>query len=855
MPTVLIVDDQAGNLYLLHALLSGHGFTVREAPDGLRALESARADPPAVVISDILMPGMDGYTFCREWKADPVLKAIPFVLYTATYTDPRDEQLALSIGADRFWLKPMEPALLMTGLRELLANQPPPKPAGTTDSAKSTESDTVVLRQYNAVLIHKLEDKLAELDAAMARERRLSVMLRTVRNINQLIAREDDPDKLIQGVCDHLRRELGFSHAWVALLASGKSIIATAQSASDTAAAETLADRLKRGEWPRCARQALNNPGVVMTPDPSSTCPDCPLQTAYPGYGGMAVRLTIDEDILGVLSVARMRVATPDPEESALLAEMASDLAFALRKITRAEQQRADRVRAESALRQSEAQYRHLINNVHDIIYTLSQDGVFTFVSPSWTMLLGHPLGDVLGKPHQYFVHPEDLESCAHALRDIIATQQRIENIEYRIRHANGSWRWHAGNMVPLRDESGAMVGIEGIASDITERKELATQLAQSQKLEAVGRLAGGVAHDFNNLLMGIMGHVDLCRDRIAPDHPIRDFLNEIMRGAERSADLTRQLLAFARRQMVAPEILDLNDAIAGMLKLIGRLLGEDIHLTWIPGAKVAPVTMDPSQVDQILVNLCVNARDAIDGVGTLTIETRNAQIDAAYCETCPEAMPGEYVLLSISDSGCGMSRDVLAHIFEPFYTTKDMDKGTGLGLATVYGIVKQNQGFIKVYSEPGNGTTFSIYLPPTTAAAGALPIVAPPTEPPRGSATILLVEDEYTIRTVTERLLTGLGYKVLVAGGAAEALEIVRTFPGDIHLLLTDVIMPDMSGRDLAREFEAARPAIKTIYMSGYASSAIASHDILEAGIAFMQKPVTRKALAEKIHQALNAG
>jgi signal transduction histidine kinase/ActR/RegA family two-component response regulator len=386
------------------------------------------------------------------------------------------------------------------------------------------------------------------------------------------------------------------------------------------------------------------------------------------------------------------------------------------------------------------------------------------------------------------------------------------------------------------------------------ERDRLKGQLQQAQKMEAVGRLAGGVAHDFNNLLMGIMGYAELCQEQLAPDHPIREFLDEIMSASQRSAEITRQLLAFASKQTIAPKVLDLNETVAGMLKLLRRLIGEDINLAWMPGANLRSVKLDPSQVDQILANLCVNARDSIAGVGKITLETGNIVIDADYAATHAEAVPGAYVFLAVSDNGCGMDKETLAQVFEPFFTTKGMGKGTGLGLATVYGIVKQNSGFVYAYSEPGKGSTFKICLPqvaPETAAATD----GEQAQAPRGQGeTVLLVEDEKALRFTCGRFMETLGYLVLAAETPGEALRIAAAHAGNIALLLTDVVMPGMDGRQLAQRLCKARPGLRVLFMSGYTSDVITQRGVLAEGVQFLSKPFSRETLALKVREVLEA-
>jgi CheY-like chemotaxis protein len=363
------------------------------------------------------------------------------------------------------------------------------------------------------------------------------------------------------------------------------------------------------------------------------------------------------------------------------------------------------------------------------------------------------------------------------------------------------------------------------------------------------------VAHDFNNMLQAILGNTSLALEELPPASPARECLEEVQKCTQRSADLTRQLLAFARKQTVAPRILDLNETIQGMLKMLRRLIGEDIDLAWMPGKELWMVNVDPSQVDQILANLCVNARDAIAGVGKITIETDNVSLDEAYCADHAGFVPGEYVLLAVSDDGCGMDAETLSHLFEPFFTTKALGQGTGLGLATVYGAVKQNHGFINVYSEPGQGTTFKIYLPRHAAKAVPLAEAGPAQAEGRGSETILLVEDEPAILRIATKTLEWLGYRVLAARTPGEAIRLAKEHRGRIDLLMTDVVMPEMNGRDLARNLQSLYPDIRRLFMSGYTANVIAHQGVLDPGVHFLQKPFSLQHLGAKIREVLGGG
>ena len=405
----------------------------------------------------------------------------------------------------------------------------------------------------------------------------------------------------------------------------------------------------------------------------------------------------------------------------------------------------------------------------------------------------------------------------------------------------------------PIVDAAGRTKAVVEIVEDITEKLSLEAQFRQAQKMEAVGRLAGGVAHDFNNMLGVILGYAELALNKIEPGHPLHADLASISIAARRSTDIIRQLLAFARKQTIAPKTLDLNEAVEGILKMLRHLIGEDIDLIWRPYSGLWPVKMDPTQIEQILANLCVNARDAIAGVGKITIETRNHVLDEAYCADHPGFKAGSYAMLAVSDDGCGMDAENLDKIFEPFYTTKGVGQGTGLGLATVYGAVKQNDGFINVYSEKGKGTTFKIYL-----RRQADPIVDALIEHQgkihkgRGE-TILLVEDEEVVLELAARMLNGLDYHVLSAPSPAEALRLSAEHPGEIHLLLTDVILPEMNGKDVALKLRQGRPDMKCLYMSGYTADVIAHRGMLDPGVHFIPKPFSVLDLSVKVRETLD--
>ena len=461
---------------------------------------------------------------------------------------------------------------------------------------------------------------------------------------------------------------------------------------------------------------------------------------------------------------------------------------------------------------------------------------------------------------HMKLFTPESWEKLSAALDRTRETGIPYE-LELETVREDGSsgWMWVRGESE--NDSAGNTIGIWGAAQDITERKraekekeDLEGKLRQALKMEAVGRLAGGVAHDFNNMLSVIIGHAEMAMEEVGPERPLYANLEQIKNAGEHSADLTRQLLTFARKQTVAPKVLDLNKTVGGMTRMLQRLIGENIDLVWLPYENLWPVKMDPSQIDQVLANLCVNARDAITDVGKITIETGNAEFDETYCNDHPGFLPGEYVLLAVSDNGCGMDTETIGNIFEPFFTTKESGKGTGLGLATVYGVVKQNTGFINVYSEPGQGTTFRIYLPRHQTKKAHLSDERVTPRPGRGHETILIVEDEPAILRMTTMMLERLGYTVVAARTPGEAVRLAHEYTGMIDLLLTDVVMPEMNGRDLAKSILSFYPNLKRLFMSGYTANVIAHHGVLDEGVNFIQKPFSRENLGAKVREALDS-
>jgi PAS domain S-box-containing protein len=515
----------------------------------------------------------------------------------------------------------------------------------------------------------------------------------------------------------------------------------------------------------------------------------------------------------------------------------------------------ADRRKAELARMEAEFKYRTFIEQVAAISYIaeIGADGQWLYVSPQVERILGYTQDEWLANSRDWFRHipPEDRPAVLSA--EEMSARGEPFQAEYRLTRKDGKVLWVSDTAVVVRGSNSHPV-MEGIIVDITERKQLELQLQRAQRMEAVGRLAGGIAHDFNNLLTIVKGYTELALNRAGTPPTLRSDIQQIDSAAERASALVRQLLAFGRKQVLQPKTIDLNAVVNGLDKLLQRLLGEDIEMVLRSDAPVGTVKADPVQIEQVIMNLVVNARDAMPTGGRLTVETANLELDAGYAMDHASVKAGSYVMLAVSDTGTGMDAQTQAHIFEPFYTTKASGRGTGLGLSTVYGIVKQSGGYIWVYSEPGQGSTFKVYLPRVDEkAAETGPSTKTPGTVRKGTETILLVEDDQAVRELTEKLLVEQGYTVLLAGSAAEAERISEQHGTKLQLMLTDVVMPGMSGRDLARRIAKSAPHVRVLFMSGYTDNFIAQGGTLEPGIAFLQKPFTPAALAQKLREVLD--
>jgi two-component system cell cycle sensor histidine kinase/response regulator CckA len=757
--TILNVDDDLAARFALTHVLREAGFQVHEAGTGAEALRLA-ADRPDLILLDVHLPDANGFDLCRRLKEDPATSAIPVVFLSATVVQGEDRIRGLALGADDYFIKPVEPAVVVAHVRALL---------------RIREAQ----RRAHA----------AELEAAEARSRLAAIV-------------ESADDAIIgmtlDGVITSWNAGAERLYGWSAAEAVGGPLSILVPSDSPDEMPAILA-RLQRGERIR--------PYETVRLRKDGTRVDV--------FVGIAPVKDAGGGILGAASIAR--------------------------DIT--ERKWVEQVLARDAL---------LLANVRDPIVVTDLHGVVTYWNEGGTRLYGWRAGEMLGRPLMERF-PEHEQAAFRAILEQVAggTDWEAEFEDYR---KDGSRVWVDAHASRITDAAGGRVGILWLAHDVSGRKRLEEQYRQSQKMEAIGRLAGGVAHDFNNLLTIISGYGELLLASLPPEDPLRAMVGEMTKAGERAAGLTRHLLAFSRRQLVSPRVLDLGAVVTDLGEMLQRVIGEDIDLCTRLQPNLGRVKADPGQVDQVILNLVVNARDAMPQGGKLTIETRNVVLDETYTRSHADARAGPHVLLAVSDTGHGMTDEVKARLFEPFFTTKGAGKGTGLGLATIYGIVKQSGGHVAVYSESGLGTTFKVYLPRVQEGVSRARSQPGQAVLPWGTETVLVVEDDDAVRSLTCLVLRQGGYTVLEASGPPEAHRLAERHEGPIHLLLTDVVMPGGGGRQLAADLLARHPEMKVLYLSGYTDDAMVRHGILEEEVHFLQKPFSPEALVLKVREVLDS-
>ncbi len=795
---ILIVDDASENLHAMMTVL-GDTYAVVAATNGEKALELVVRKPqPSLILLDIKMPGMDGYEVLRRLKVDPLTKYIPVIIVTSV---PESEDIAqgLRMGAVDYIAKPVNPDWLklrvLTQL-ELRRYRRKPLPPGASAEGVAQDRFKILIVDDVPESIHQLTSVLSDEYCIMAADNGPKAI--------EIVMGPTPPDLILM---DILMPDMdGYE----------------------------VCRRIK-------ATETGNQIPLIFL-----SSADEPMERVRGFSIGGTDFITKPFDIDEV----RARIRTH------------LELSLLHRFFEQAVEQRTaallkkDRQLSE-ALKIAKVGYWEYEFAADEFIFN---DQYYSLHKVTAEEVGGYRMSST-DFAHRY-VHPDDAPIIGQQTQLAFesADPNYLALVEVRLLTGEGAVVWVETRIRVVKDAEGRTIKLIGVNQDITERKQaederlkIESQLQQSQKIESIGQLAGGVAHDFNNMLGVILGHAEMALMKAGPSSPFISNLQEICTTANRSSDLTRQLLTLARKQIIAPKVLDLNEAVGGTLKMLQRLIGENIQLSWNPAANLWPVNVDPSQLDQILANLCVNARDAIDSIGKISIKTENRTLDESSISTLPyDVVPGDYVLLSVSDDGCGMDKKTQAHIFEPFYTTKEVGSGTGLGLATVYGAVKQNHGFLTVYSEPGLGTVFNIYLPRTSKTVEAKQETVEKTFL-RGTETILLVEDDVMLLDMVTSMLEESGYTVLAAITPDLAQTLAKEHPGPIPLLVSDVIMPVMNGRELSAKLQTLRPEMKVLFLSGYTTDIISDQGIIEDEIHFLQKPFSLEVLTAKVREVLD--
>jgi two-component system cell cycle sensor histidine kinase/response regulator CckA len=915
---VLIVDDNDSSRKLLRLILVAEGHDMVEASDGQEALEKLESSPVDAVISDILMPRMDGYRFCYEARRKKSLQNLPIIIYSSTYTSPTEESVALNLGADRFLRKPAPAAVILRTLSDV-TSQP-----RDTSLLHAPAGELQVLKQYSERLVHKLEEKNLELEGA---QEKLSA---AYDNLEQSECKfRELVDQAPIGICQSTPdgRLIAANAAFIQMFGyeSPADILGIDVprdlyvEAADRAGAlrryetgegsEDFEVRLKKKDgaaiWVETDGRAVRDGSgrvqryEIFMRDISARkiAEEEAQQSAETAARGRRAKVTRDLAIGAALAIAfapltfwmlRQEAVWFDAVVAGLvfLVTLASVFSYRRLKDVRSEifarqgveralrflrgdlenrveartlELRAanqslrteveERRHAEVEMRRSEERFRRLFESNTIGIAIADLTGATLEANDAYLGMFGYTREDFhAGRVHWGTMTPPEYRAVDQAAVESLQRTGVASPWEKEMLRKNGT-RVPVLLGVAMLEASATCITY---VVDLSKPRQLEKQLRQAQKMEAVGQLAGGVAHDFNNLLTAILGYTELLEERLGEGTAGFEELEEIRKAGERAAGLTRQLLAFSRRQVLESRVLDLNAIVGDLEKMLRRLIGEDIDLVTTLDPSLSHLRADAGEVEQIIMNLVVNSRDAMPQGGKITIETANVELDEEYARNHISTRPGQYVMLAVSDTGIGMDAETQSHIFEPFFTTKGKDKGTGLGLSTVYGIVKQSGGWIWVYSEPSRGTTAKVYFPEVDENAETVPRRIEATSA-AGSETILLAEDEAPVRKLARKALENLGYTVLEASRGEEALSIARSHAGPIHLVLTDVVMPEMGGADLASRVQELRPEARVLYMSGYTDDAIIRHKVLERGTHFLQKPFTPASLARKVREALS--
>jgi two-component system cell cycle sensor histidine kinase/response regulator CckA len=873
---ILVVNDAPDLAELMRHQLSKSGYNVLTAADGLEGYEVAQAARPDLIITDVAMPRMTGIEMCRLIRAHTLLRTTPVLLVSGVHRDSKAAVEGFEAGADDYLVAPYDAARLVAKAARLMERR------RAEEAQRASESEMRALFAAMTDVVMVLDGGGKYLKVAPTSP---SNLYRPPADLVGKTLHQVFPKEQADFFLSHVRHALSEDqrHSVEYLLrVKGRDVwfdacISPLTRDSVLWIARDITERKQaeealHGSEERYRLLFESNPQPMWVYDLETLRFLAVNEAAVQHYGYSR------EEFLA-MTVKDIRPPGEVPALLELLARPASGLEKAgtwkhrrkdgsvinveitSNQLTFASRRAelvlvndvTERTKTETALRAAEEKYRGIFENAVEGIFQSTAEGKWISANPALAHMLGYE------SPRELMASVTDIEGQLYVEADSRSEYRRlleehgiVRGVVTQLRRKDGSGIWASVSARAIRNASGTLVCFEGSVEDITERKQLEEQLRQSQKMEAVGQLAGGVAHDFNNLLTVINGYSDLTLRRMPAEDPLRRNVEEVIKAGERAASLTRQLLAFSRKQVLRPKVLDLNQTVTEMEKMLRRLIGEDVELRASLGPGLGSVKADPGQIEQVLMNLAINARDAMPHGGKLTIGTENVHLGEEYASQHIAVKPGPYVMLAVSDTGVGMDERTRARIFEPFFTTKGAGKGTGLGLSTVYGIVKQSGGNIWVYSEVGRGTTFKIYLPRVDEGAQADEPSAVAEEGLEGTETILLAEDEQVVRDLAREVLEMYGYRVLVAADGDAALSTCERHAGPIHLLVTDVVMPTAGGPELSRRLRQSRPEMRVLFMSGYTDDAIVHHGVLDDGVNFIQKPFEPEALARKVREVL---
>jgi PAS domain S-box-containing protein len=821
--TVLLVDDDPPQRRLAELALSSAGFVVAVAEDGAAALRLATANVPDVIVSDVLMPEMDGFALCKTIRRNPSLAQVPIVLMSSHYLEDEDRALAVRFGANRCVSRGNGFDVVVRSVLEAMD-----APIAELTVLPSDELQPDYLRR----IANQLE-RQASIGIGLAHRFSLQATAQSILDgLSDSLARELNPERRLDATLATCLDAAGLSVGAILLLKANGELKLEAEAGSRL--------ELPWVDHAAFLHRAIDHGGMTVPSVEAGEAGEALLAILGAG-SALVVPISAREDALGALVLASNGADLAGAE--------GEGAARAARSVSRQLGQALALSRMFSKLASAEQRYRALLENAYDGISISTPDGVVLEVNRRMEELLGHPRNEVIGR------HIADFAAEGRAEGNVATYNMAVIG------------RGTGADMAVIGRPDGTEVQVEfsstvvevggercvfSIGRDVSDRLRLEEQLRQSLKMEAIGKLAGGIAHDFNNVLSVVLCYSEVLLDELKPTEPIRADILEIHKAGKRAADLTQQLLMFSRQQVIAPKVLNLNGVLTDIDKMLQRILGADVDLVSVPMQGLGHVRVDPGSIEQVIMNLVVNARDAMPAGGKLTMETANVVLDDVYVREHHEAKAGPYVMLAVTDTGCGMTKATLARIFEPFYTTKEVGKGTGLGLSTAFGIVHQSGGNIWVYSELGKGTTVKIYLPRVDAAIDEIR-VNEPSRNLRGSETVLLVEDDEQVRAVILGILRAHGYFVMEARNAGEAVMLSEKHAGAIQLLLSDVVMPHVSGPELAKKLAAARPEMKVLYVSGYADDSVVRHGLVDANTAFLQKPITPGRLTTKLRDVLD--